>query len=102
MCPVPARDIEGTCGSQVKSLFCLPMTAAAGGNLWSSLFDVNDDDDDDDDDGSNTITLVSFQGSKLKKSPSGLLATNWRNIVARCKFLVASLYNVNDAAHSIS
>ena len=42
------------------------------------------------------------QGSKLKKSPSRLLATNWRNIVSRCKFLVASLYNVNDAAHSIS
>ena len=27
------------------------------------------------------------------------MATNWRNTVARCKFLVASLYNVNDAAH---
>ena len=27
---------------------------------------------------------------------------NWRNIVARCKFLVASLYNVNDAAHGIA
>ena len=40
------------------------------------------------------------QGSKLKKSSGRLLATNWRNIVARCKFLVASLYNVNDAAHS--
>ena len=40
------------------------------------------------------------QGSKLKKSLRRLLATNWRNIVARCKFLVASLYNVNDAAHS--
>ena len=79
MCPVPPRDIEGTCCSQVKLLFCLPMIAAAGGNLWSSLLDVNDDDDDDDDDddGSNSITLVSFQGSKLKKSPSRLLATNW-------------------------
>ena len=42
------------------------------------------------------------QGSKLKKSLSRLLATNWRIIVGRCKFLVASLYNVNDAAHSIS
>ena len=42
-----------------------------------------------------------LQGSKLKKSSGHLLATNWRNIVARCKFLVASLYiNVNDAAHS--
>ena len=30
-----------------------------------------------------------------------LLATNWRNIVARCKFLVASLYNVNDTIHSM-
>ena len=28
------------------------------------------------------------------------MATNWRNILARCKFLVASLYNVNGAAHS--
>ena len=40
------------------------------------------------------------QGSKLKKSSGRLLATNWRNIVARCKFLVASLYGVNDTAHS--
>ena len=39
------------------------------------------------------------QDSKLKKSSGRLLATNWRNIVARFKFLVASLYNVNDAAH---
>ena len=78
------------------------MIAAAGGNLWSSLLDVNDDDDDDDDDGSNSITLVSFQGSKLKKSPSRLLATNWRNIVSRSRFLVGSLYNVNDAAHSMT
>ena len=38
------------------------------------------------------------QGLKLKKSLGQLLATNWRNIVARCKFLVASLHNVNDAA----
>ena len=41
-----------------------------------------------------------IQGSKLKKSSGRLLATNWRNIVARCKFLVASSYNVNDAARS--
>ena len=27
--------------------------------------------------------------------------TNWRNIVTRCKFLVVSLYNVNDAAHNM-
>ena len=40
------------------------------------------------------------QGSKLKKSWGYLLATNQRNIVTRCKFLVASLFNVNDAAHS--
>ena len=26
--------------------------------------------------------------------------TNWRNIVASCKFLVATLYNVNDTAQS--
>ena len=42
------------------------------------------------------------QGSKLKKSSGRLLATNWRNVVARYKFLVASLYDVNEAAHSIS
>ena len=36
--------------------------------------------------------LAHTQGSKLKKSSGRLLATNWRNIVARCKFLVASLY----------
>ena len=41
------------------------------------------------------------QGSKLKKSRGRLLVTNWRNIVPRCKFLVAILYNVNDAAHSM-
>ena len=41
------------------------------------------------------------QGSKLKKSLGRLLATNWRNLVARCKFLVASLYdqkNINFGA----
>ena len=32
-----------------------------------------------------------IQGSKLKKSSGRLVATNRRNIVARCKFLVASL-----------
>ena len=45
-----------------------------------------------------TVSLP--QGSKLKKSSGRLLATNWRNIVARCKFLVTSSYNVNDAARS--
>ena len=39
------------------------------------------------------------QASKLKKSSIRLLTTNRRNIVARCKFLVGSLYNVNDTAH---
>ena len=43
-----------------------------------------------------------MQGSKLKKSSGRLLATNWRNMVASYKFLVATLYNVNEAAHSIS
>ena len=38
--------------------------------------------------------LICEQGSKLKKSLGRLLATNWRNIVARCKFSVASLCNV--------
>ena len=48
----------------------------------------------------NIVLLYLWQGSKLKKSTGRLLATNWRNIVARCKFLVASSYNVNDAARS--
>ena len=39
-----------------------------------------------------------FMGSKSEKSS----ATNWRNIVARYKFLVASLYNVNDTTHSMA
>ena len=34
---------------------------------------------------------ITHQGSKLKKSSGRLLATNRRNVVARCKFLVASL-----------
>ena len=37
-------------------------------------------------------------GLKIKKSSGRLLVTNWKNIVTRCKFLVGSLYNVNDAA----
>ena len=40
-------------------------------------------------------------GLKIKKSSGRLLVTNWRNIVTRCKFLVVSLYNVNDAAHNM-
>ena len=55
-------DIEGICSSQAKLLFCLPMIAAAGGNLWLPA-DINNDDDDDDDDyddGSNNQTLVSL------------------------------------------
>ena len=43
-----------------------------------------------------------FKGLKLKKSSGRLLATNWRNIVTKCKFLVASLYNVNDTTHSMA
>ena len=35
-------------------------------------------------------------GLEIKKSLGHLLATNWRNLVARCKFLVASLYNQNN------
>jgi len=30
------------------------------------------------------------------------MVTNWRNTVVRCKFLVASLYNVNEASHSMT
>jgi len=37
-----------------------------------------------------------LQGSKLKKSLGCLLATSWRNIVARSKFLVPSLYKQNN------
>ena len=40
------------------------------------------------------------QGLKLKKFSGCLLATNWRNTFTRGKFLVASLNNVNDTAHS--
>ena len=40
--------------------------------------------------------IIIIQGSKLKKLLGRLLATNWRNIVARCKFSVASLYNQNN------
>ena len=42
-----------------------------------------------------------MQGLKLKKSSGHLLAINWKNIVPIGKFLVTSLYNVNDAAHSV-
>ena len=42
------------------------------------------------------------KGSKLKKSSGYLLATNWRNIVNRCKFLVASLCIVNDVTYSMA
>ena len=52
--------------------------------------------------GCNWLILIHAAGWKLKKSLGCLLATNWRNIVARCKFKVASLYNVNDAAHSMA
>ena len=49
------------------------------------------------------ITVLSYpKGSKLKKSSGCLLATNWRNIVNRCKFLVASLCIVNDVAYSMA
>ena len=41
------------------------------------------------------------QGLKLTKFSGRLFATTWRNIVARCKFLVASLYSVNDAAQDL-
>ena len=53
-------------------------------NMWTVSLDVS----------------TQRQGSKFKKSSGRLLATNWRNIVARCKFLVASLYNLNDAVHN--
>ena len=43
-----------------------------------------------------------IQGSNLKKSSVCLLTKNWRNMVARCKFVVASLYlMLSDAVHSI-
>jgi len=47
------------------------------------------------------LCTVYKQGSKLKNFSGRLLVTNWRNIVARCKFLVASLYNVNYAAQCL-
>ena len=42
--------------------------------------------------GSSGLTI---QGSKLKKSLGCLLVTNWRILVARCKFHVTSLCNPN-------
>ena len=55
-----------------------------------------------------------YQGSKLKTS-SGHLATNWKRkflqlvakrpedfLIARSKFLVASLYNINDTAYGMA
>ena len=42
------------------------------------------------------LTFLKSQGSKLKKSLGRLLATNWRNIVAKCKFSVANFYNQNN------
>ena len=48
------------------------------------------------------LTFKVEQCSKLKKSSGHLLATNWRNIVGRCKFLVASLYILNDAANTMA
>ena len=42
-------------------------------------------------------TTTQYAGLEIKKKPLGrLLATNWRNTVARCKFSVASLYNQNN------
>ena len=43
-----------------------------------------------------------FSGLKIKKIFRSPFGDYWRNIVTRCKFLVASLYNVNDAAHSMA
>ena len=37
-----------------------------------------------------------------KKTSGRLLVTNWKNIVARCRFLVPSLNNLNDTAHSMA
>ena len=47
------------------------------------------------------LSIPSMSGLEIKKSSGHLLVTNWRNIVARCKFLVTSLYNINDAAYSV-
>ena len=50
-----------------------------------------------------SVPLVSASELEIKKIlRSSFLVTNWRNIVARYKFLVTSLYNVNDAAHSLA
>ena len=48
-------------------------------------------------------TVYELQGSKLKKvlKVAFWQPTGDQNIVTKYKFLVASLYNVNDAAHSI-
>ena len=50
-----------------------------------------------------SVPLVSASELEIKKIlRSSFSVTNWRNIVARYKFLVTSLYNVNDAAHSLA
>ena len=47
------------------------------------------------------LSIPCVSGLEIEKSSGHLLVTNWRNIVARCKFLVVSLYNINDAAYSV-
>ena len=47
------------------------------------------------------LSIPCVLGLEIEKSSGHLLVTNWRNIVARCKFLVVSLYNINDAAYSV-
>ena len=46
-------------------------------------------------------SFFTFIYNRSSKMNYFICFTSCRNIVARCKFLVTSLYNVNDAAHSI-
>ena len=43
--------------------------------------------------------LAGLEIKKLLRSP---LATDWKNVDGRCKFLVTSLFDVNDATHSMA
>ena len=47
-------------------------------------------------------SAILSQGFEVKKSSGCFLVINWRSIANRCKFLVSSLYNVNDVAYSMA
>ena len=48
-----------------------------------------------------SVVVITVTGLEIKKVLSLSQVTSCRNIVARCKFLVTSLYNVHDVARII-